>query len=197
MYRSDYRKSIAKKTGWYLLLGCVLFFLPSSVSGQLKAGSAKEESLELTNLIPDTRIVINAPCNDLINRKLPTRVIFYALPNGNSIEQTAGKLIKKKNDPVEWRFDIQHIAAQTRFLREKDLRYNYIVVYLEASMRAWSGHTAKYPDSPKLYNHLVDTICHILSEKYASIERMEVTLSSHSGGGRFLFNYINGVKKIP
>jgi len=166
------------------------------------AAFAQEENFELTNLIPDSRIVINSPRRELINPKRPTRIIFYALPNGNTIEQTAGKLIGQnpvagKSDPNEWHYDIQHIAAQTRFLRENDSRYNYIVVYLEASMKAWTAHAAKHPDSPELYVHLVDTVCKIIAEKYAPLKRQEVTLSSHSGGGRFLFNYIKGVEKIP
>lgn len=155
---------------------------------------SKEESFELKNLIPDSRIVVNSPLKGLINPKLKTRVVFFALPNGNTIEQTAGKLVKPTDD---WHFDIQHIAAQTRFLREHDHRYNYIVVYLEASMKAWTAHAAKYPDSPQLYTHLVDTVCGIIAEKYGPLKNEEIILSSHSGGGRFLFSYINGVEKIP
>ncbi len=157
----------------------------------------KEDVFVFENLIPDTRVVVNTPCSSLIDRELPTRVIFYALPNGNTIEQTAGKLVRQKNDPLEWRYDIQHIAAQTRFLRDNDHRYNYIVVYLEASMKAWTSHSAKYPDSPKLYCHLVDTICTMLTERLALKHSPEVALSSHSGGGRFIFSYINGVEEIP
>ena len=162
--------------------------------------SSKEVSFELKDLIPDSRIFVNSPSRGLINSKLPTKIIFFALPNGNTIEQTAGKLMTPADD---WHFDIQHIAAQTRFLREKDRKHNYIVVYMQASMKAWTTHSAKYPESPRLYTHLIDTVCKIIaggSNKDISpvpLKKQEVILSSHSGGGRFIFNYIAGVDKIP
>jgi len=164
--------------------------------------SVNEECFELINLIPESRIIVNSPKKELINPKLPTRVVLFALPNGNTIEKTAGKLMDKVqltsgSEPNMWQYDIQHIAAQTRFLRENDKRYNYIVVYLEASMKAWTAHAAKYPESPELYRHLVDTICTIIAQRYAPLKKQEVILSSHSGGGRFLFSYIKGVEKIP
>lgn len=167
--------------------------------------SSKEDSFELTNLIPESRVVVNSPVPKLINPKLPTTIVFYALPNGNTIEQTAGKIMESNDD---WHFDIQHIAAQTRFIRENDPNHNYITVYLEASMRAWTSHNAKYPEAPSLYIHLIDTVCNIISKRYTSEinnksislvsqEKQQIILSSHSGGGRFIFSYIKGVKNIP
>ena len=41
-------------------------------------------------------------------------LVVYALPNGNTLEQTLGRKLRNGDD---WHFDIQHIAAQTRFLR--------------------------------------------------------------------------------
>jgi len=183
----------------------LMLFNYGAIAQQGDSDSLKEQSIEFKNLIPDSRIVINSPINGQINPKLKTRILFFALPNGNTIEQTAGKLVAPSDD---WHFDIQHIAAQTRFLRENDRRYNYIIVYLEASMKAWTAHAAKYPDSPKLYNHLIDTVCSIIAGNFVNNdgmrtvclvpqEKQEVILSSHSGGGRFMFNYINGNEKIP
>src|SRR3954469_8641233 len=60
----------------------------------------------------DARIVANAP-GDFDPRK-PTLLVFYACPNGNSIEQTLGCRLEPGMD---WHFDIQHIAAQIRKLR--------------------------------------------------------------------------------
>lgn len=191
--------------------------------------SSGEYSLELIDIIPESRVVINCPKSELINPKLPTKIVFYALPNGNTIEQTAGKLMGPADD---WHFNIQHIAAQTRFLRENDPKYNYITVYLQASMKAWTAHSAKYSESPMLYVHLIDTVCRIISKHLTSrvrgtsgvrdvtgvrdtfevrdtpgvrdtsaslvpLKLQQIVLSSHSGGGRFLFNYIQGVEKIP
>ncbi|MDD3034767.1 MAG: hypothetical protein PHT25_09245, partial [Bacteroidales bacterium] len=49
-----------------------------------------EIEYEYRNLIPESRIVINMPDPEYINPAKPTIVIFYALPNGNTIEQTKG-----------------------------------------------------------------------------------------------------------
>ena len=47
------------------------------------------------------------------DQQKPTHLVVYTLPNGNTIEQTAGaKLV----EAMDWHFDIQHIAAQTRLL---------------------------------------------------------------------------------
>ncbi len=156
--------------------------------------SSMEENIEMIDLIPDSRVIINLPRKDYIKANLPVRIIFYALPNGNTIEQTAGKKIVPADD---WHFDIQHIAAQTRFLRNADPNRNYIVVYLQASMKAWTMHATIHPDSQHLYVSLVDTICSEISKRTSISGNQEIFLSSHSGGGRFLFNYINGVEKIP
>ena len=79
---------------------------------------------------PDVRIQINAPSISLFDQKKPTEIIFFALPNGNTIEQTVGKILKTGDD---WHFDIQHIGAQTRFIRQHDTSCNVVTVYLETS----------------------------------------------------------------
>ncbi len=62
---------------------------------------------------PGTRILINAPLKGF-EKDDRVLLVIYALPNGNSIEQTFGKNLKEGDD---WHFNIQHIGAQTRFLR--------------------------------------------------------------------------------
>ncbi|MCK9627534.1 MAG: hypothetical protein M0R37_02965 [Bacteroidales bacterium] len=160
-----------------------------------------EVEYEYRNLIPESRVVINMPEPEYINPAKPTIIIFYALPNGNTIEQTKGRkpdFVSGEKDG--WRYDIQHIAAQTRFLREKDKKSNYIVVYLESELRAWTTHASKYGESPRLYRKLVDTVRSIIAEKTnnrSCLAKQMVVLSSHSGGGRFIFNYIDGGETIP
>ena len=36
----------------------------------------------------------------------------------------------------DWHFDIQHIAAQTRYVRKLDKKNNYIIAYLMADKKA-------------------------------------------------------------
>lgn len=175
----------------------ILLFLLISIYSISGAQTYPEQIREFVNLIPESRILVNYPNPSSLMKGKRSRVILFALPNGNSIEQTAGKTLKTGDD---WHFDIQHIAAQTRFLRQKDKSVNYIVVYLEASMKAWTSYAAKYTDSPLLFTKLVDTVQNIVSNLtngIASLSKQDIILSSHSGGGRFLFNYISGVSVIP
>ncbi|MHA0111789.1 hypothetical protein ACXYUI_32595, partial [Klebsiella pneumoniae] len=63
-----------------------------------------------------------------------SRLAIYALPNGNTIEQTFGRRLRPGMD---WHFDIQHIGAQTRFLRASDPHESLIVAYVANDKRAW------------------------------------------------------------
>ena len=63
------------------------------------------------------RVLVNAP--EVVDPKRPTRLVIYATPNGNTIEQTLGC---GKADGLDWHFDIQHVAAQVRRLRELSRR---------------------------------------------------------------------------
>lgn len=76
---------------------------------------APGETNEEFRVEPGVRVVINRP--EAPNPEGPVLLVYYALPNGSTIEQTIGKAIQPGDD---WRFEIQHIGAQTRYLREKD-----------------------------------------------------------------------------
>ena len=62
-----------------------------------------------------------------------TILVIYALPNGNTTEQTMGKKIQPGDD---WHFDIQHIRAQTAFVRT-ERGENISVGYLENNFKSW------------------------------------------------------------
>src|SRR5204863_8425521 len=70
-------------------------------------------------------------------------LILYALPNGNTTEQTIGKAIKPGDD---WHYDIQHIGAQTRFLRRLLPNRPIIVAYLENNLKSWPAWRKKHGD---------------------------------------------------
>ena len=61
-----------------------------------------------------TDILISVDRPLIIQSKRPTVLVLYALPNGNSTAQTMGKKMQEGDD---WHFDIQHIRAQTAFIR--------------------------------------------------------------------------------
>ena len=80
----------------------------------------------------DIKITIDRPTHSLKNQQ--TIITFFALPNGNSTEQTMGKIMKPGDD---WHFDIQHIQAQTYFIRKQLVNSNFVTIYLENSYKSW------------------------------------------------------------
>ena len=133
----------------------------------------------------DVKVTMDVP---ILNRGKETIIILYALPNGNSTEQTMGKKI---TDGEDWHFDIQHIKAQTLFIRQELSAKNIVVVYLENSYKSWPLWKTKHPGSIKQTQHIVDTILSMFKGKKV------LYLNGHSGGGRFIFNYLDGVNEIP
>jgi hypothetical protein len=133
------------------------------------------------------RIFINAPPPNSFSPDKPVQLIFYALPNGNTIEETIGKKLSPDDD---WHFDIQHIGAQTRWLRQALTNQTLVVVYLEAGTKSWPLWRKTHPDS---------RIAEIL-EAVRTIfptNQTELVLASHSGGGSLVFGYLNAVEAIP
>jgi hypothetical protein len=136
---------------------------------------------------PEVKIHINAPQSFPASRKM--KLIFYALPNGNTTAQTMGRLTGTNDD---WHFNIQHIAAQTRFLRQLDSNEALVVVYLEANQRSWPTWRKKHADQPELILQMVAAI----KEHFHDFD-VRVTLSAHSGGGSEIFGFINAEERIP
>ena len=136
---------------------------------------------------PEVRIQINAPAADSFSPGNPILLILYALPNGNTIEQTAGKKLQPGDD---WHFDIQHIGAQTRFLRSVFTNQTLVVAYLEAEMKSWPAWRRKHGDAaiPGIIARIQDAF---------PTNKLEVVLTGHSGGGSFTFGYLNTVDQIP
>ncbi len=139
--------------------------------------------------LPEVRIHINAPSARDFDPAKRVGIVLYALPNGNSIEQTAGKQMRPGDD---WHFDIQHIAAQTRFLRGHLDDQNLVVAFLETAQKSWPAWRKKHPEHPALIKSMVDSLRQIFSEYDPFL-----VLSGHSGGGSFIFGYLEGMKSIP
>jgi len=150
-------------------------------------GSFAEQEFYSESFAKDVILSINAP--EKFNKKGKTYVVLFALPNGNSIEWTKGKKMKPGDD---WHFDIQHIAAQTRFVRNLDKKNNYIVVYLMAAQKSWPMWKRTTPDSKRIIKNIVDSLTGMF---YAYDP--QIILNGHSGGGSFIFGYLDIVEKIP
>jgi hypothetical protein len=142
---------------------------------------------------PEVRIHINAPPINSFDATKPTALIFFALPNGNTIEMTVGKQIGPTDD---WHYDIQHIGAQTRFLRTKIKDTNVVTIYLEANAAtgslAWPTWSSRFSNNAALAKGLIDSMKSMFSSYHPY-----VILSSHSGGGSFEFDYLNSGTAIP
>ena len=158
---------------------------------------------------PGVRVRINAPAEGLMTPRKPVRLIFYALPNGNSTEWTFGKRMGQGDD---WHFDIQHIGAQTRFLRAVDTLHNYVVVYLEAENRSWGAWRKAGPGRDLIIKELVEQIALLFSADCsgagcsgesssgadcAGNSMPIVELNSHSGGGNFIFGFMDACDSLP
>jgi len=138
---------------------------------------------------PEISVHINAPSEKIFDPNKKSLLILYALPNGNSIEWTIGKKIKPEDD---WHYDIQHIGAQTRFLREHYKDANIIVAYLMTDDKSWPKWRRETANSQLVILSLVDS----LASMFQSFDT-KIVLSGHSGGGSFIFGYLNSVEKIP
>lgn len=175
----------------FLLLYCISAFIhpchAQLLQGFTKTGTFNEQEMSLDKTWKNVIININAPL--LFNPGAKTYLVFYALPNGNSIEWTKGK---KMNPGDDWHFNIQHIAAQTRYVRNIDRTNNYITVYTMAEQKSWPAWKRSTPDSIYLIKKIIDSITNI----FAAYDPA-VILSSHSGGGSFIFGFLDAAEKIP
>lgn len=147
------------------------------------------EHVEVLALTPSAQATIVTP-RDLNHRKT-IDLVLYALPNGNSTVETMGRT---KLESVGWRFDIQHIAAQTRAFRARGFS-NTVVAYLEADSKSWPSWRAQlgYPRANARIVALVNEVRAAVS----GTADVRVTLAAHSGGGSFLFGFIEGQDALP
>ena len=177
------------KALWLLILYTSFKMVSSAqpIASFQPTGQFDEQEFFLENFVKDVTVSINTPGH--FNKKGVTYLILFALPNGNSIEWTKGKKLKEADD---WHFDIQHIAAQTRYIREADKKNNYIIAYLMAAQKSWPAWKRTTPDSKTIIKNIVNKISFMFSEY-----NPKVVLNGHSGGGSFIFGYLDAVEKIP
>lgn len=159
-----------------LLIGCI------SAAAQLPVHSVLRFSMQ-----GDVSITIDQPSS--FKKSASTVIILYALPNGNSTAQTMGKGMQPGDD---WHFDIQHIKGQTAFIRKQWEKKNIVVAYLENEYKSWPAWKTKHTDFKERVLEIVDTIVQLVPSKDE-----ELYLNGHSGGGRFIFSFIDALHEIP
>jgi hypothetical protein len=147
--------------------------------------SYRGERITTFQFDPEVRVQINAPSTNVAFSK--RLMVFYALPNGNTIEETAGKPTSKKE---EWRYQIQHIAAQMRFVRAALPDHQIVIAYLEAAGKSWPAWRKKHG------NEKIPDLLERVAEAAGCPDAPRV-LNGHSGGGSLIFGFINAVPEIP
>lgn len=176
------------------LFQCLIFFtwLNSSLSAQLLPGFKvselfSEQDITVSDINADVTVSVNAPLH--FNKHGKTYLVLYALPNGNTIEWTKGKKMETGDD---WHFDIQHIAAQARHIRFLDKKNNYIIAYLATRQKSWPAWKGSVPGSLILIKYLVDSLSNLFQDY-----NPKLILNGHSGGGSFIFGYLDAIENIP
>lgn len=147
------------------------------------------ERIRVLDLYPGVTATLVAPAQ--LDARKPVDLILYALPNGNSTAETMGRTMA---EGTGWRYDIQHIAAQTRALRERGLP-QAVVAYLEADTKSWPAWRARLG-----YERANARIVEIVDQLRAAIgnpPQLAVTLTGHSGGGSFMFGFVEGQDSLP
>lgn len=164
----------------YWVFGFFLIIPPTLSLAQMK------ESKPVIRMLEDVTITLDLP-KETTNYQKPTLLIIYALPNGNSTAWTMGKKMRTGDD---WHFDIQHIAAQTAFIRTAFPHQKIIVAYLENDQKSWPAWKTKHPNYLANIKSIIDS----LSNRF---EHPAIHLNCHSGGGSFVFGYLKAVSTIP
>ncbi|MBA3480733.1 MAG: hypothetical protein H0T51_02860 [Pirellulales bacterium] len=158
-------------------------------SSALATGEFVEQQ-SYESLDDKVRIHINSPAakGEANAKNPPKRVMIYALPNGNTIEQTLGC---KMTQGLDWHYDIQHVAAQTRLLREINPAERLVLVCAEAGGLSWPTWRGSRPDG----NARIGKFLEEWRTRFGADAK--VTLTGHSGGGSFIFGVIEAAEDIP
>lgn len=165
--------------------GAFLALLFCALPGVRSAGF--DDEVRWLRIEPGVRVCINAPKRAGEETNRPVTLIFYAVPNGNTIEQTLGCRLRPGED---WHFDIQHIAAQTRFLREQVRERALVLVCLENELKSWPAWRRQHGDAP------IPALLGRVAREVGG-EQTEWVLTGHSGGGSLTFGFLNTVTNIP
>lgn len=164
----------------------LLFISPT----MLWAQAAENDTIRLTLQKQQVRIAIVKPRLLTGSLSNPVPVVYYALPNGSTIEQTMGRVPK---DSASWKDGIQRIEAQSHWLRQNSNLQNLIVVYLEAGLLAWPAWKRENINN---YRELILSIDSTI-KSILNLTSYYIMLTGHSGGGRFIFSYLDAYNGAP
>lgn len=188
MPRGRYLRRCAVAGALLLLAACAPRRTTHGLSGFTPFGSFGER-VRVLDLYPGvTATMVAPPRLDLTQR---VELILYALPNGNTTAETIGRTL---SEGVGWRYDIQHIGAQTRALRARGVP-QAVVVYLEANTRSWPEWRRSHGVARA--NRRIVSMVDQLRTELGQPRDLAVTLTGHSGGGSFIWGFIDGQDSLP
>lgn len=147
---------------------------------------AADESFTSFTLDPGVRVTLQQADRD---KTLHRHLVCYFLPNGNTTEQTAGCT---SSTELDFRYSIQHIAAQTRRVRELQSTVSVTTAYFEADTLSWPAWRQAVPGSSQKIVAMVDEV-----RRRAGAPDATVDFVAHSGGGSFINNFMNGSESLP
>ena len=148
-----------------------------------------DEQVREIQFASQCRAIVVAPDAAHFRCDRATRLVIYATPNGNTIEQTLGC---RAAEGLDWHFDIQHAAAQVRACRDKFPKENLVLACIQPHNRSWPTWRRNYAESDRLIKDIVSALAGQIPPADLSI-----LLTGHSGGGSFITGYLNSVDKIP
>lgn len=114
-------------------------------------------------------------------------LIVYATPNGNTLEQTFGC---RPSEGLDWHYDLQHVAAQTRWLRTLDTNKDYVVATVQPPQLSWPEFRRTTPDANAW-------IAALVRQLQQTVGATEVILACHSGGGSFIWGWMHAHEQLP
>ena len=105
-----------------------------------------------TRLASGVRVYVNAPLDVKTSN---CRLVIYATPNGNTIEQTLGCATTEGRD---WHFDIQHVAAQIRRLREISPDVDIVLAVVQSPKLSWPTFRQTEDKAGDIIRSLVESL---------------------------------------
>ncbi len=189
---------------------CSCYFLSLSVGAQSspilpkEIASAKpfDVSVQWYAVERGVRVLVDAPSARTAAESHPPRtLVIYATPNGNSIEHTYGCRVRAADGALpasdkanaralHWQYDIQHVAAQMRRLREVDREREWIFAIVQAKQLSWPAFRSEHPDA----NAFIVDLVHALAKEWRADR---IVLTGHSGGGSMMWGFIEASEEIP
>ncbi|MBN2021974.1 MAG: hypothetical protein JW809_04205 [Pirellulales bacterium] len=166
-----------------LLCGTTAAGLAAPLPGFQQGGPFGEQT-KWDRLPSGVRMFVDAPADLRAKERL---LIVYATPNGNTLEQTLGAAASKG---LDFRFDIQHVAAQTRRFRELDPSRDVVLAVVQSPVLSWPAFRQNNAKAGEIIRELVGSLAEGCGAK-------RIVLACHSGGGSFVLGYISAVDAIP